>query len=308
MTDGTPFGADPLVVRKLVARLLRVLFGIVMDVITPSVMNRTSSDFALSPLGRLLRGLVVAVSLLGSHVAVAADAPAPVDDDLNKEAEASEAQAAVDGSTGKTLQERIRAVSRRTFLKADRFELTPGFGFSTNDPFFRAWAVGARGAYHFSEEFALDFGGAGSVFQEQQDIFRVLNVDPDDLAADVKDKLAATSLLAYVDAGVTFSPFYGKVALASELVGHFDVFVSGGLAAIFDTAPELVHPGLELGIGGRLYLNRFLALRADVRNYLYPANSAGNLVLGNLLLLNFGVAIYFPLEFDYQAETLGAKD
>jgi outer membrane beta-barrel protein len=292
-----------------------------MAVMTPSVLNRSSSPSALpadrrpataSPTRRLVACIWLLACLVGAPAGLAADpeppAASPADADLTREAQASEAQAAVDGSTGKTLQERIRAVSRRTFLKSGRFELTPGFGFSTNDPFFRAWTVGARGAYHFSEEFALDFGGAGAVFQEQQDIFRALNVEPEDLADDVKNELTATSLLAYVDAGVTFSPFYGKVALASEYVGHFDVFVSGGLAAIFDTAPEVVHPGLQLGIGGRLYMNRFLALRADVRNYLYPANSGGSLILGNLLLLNFGVAIYFPLEFDYQAETLGAKD
>jgi len=250
--------------------------------------------------------LFFTVALLAGLASSSARA-AGADADLEREAEATKTAEAGDGGTGKSLQERIRAVSRRAFLKAGRFELTPGVGFSTNDPFFRAWTVGGRGAYHFTEEFALDFGGAGAVFQEQQDIFRALNVEPEEIAQEIKDGLSTTSLLAYADVGVTFSPFYGKVAIASELVGHFDVFVSTGLAAVFDTAPELVHPGLELGLGTRFYLSRFLALRADVRNYLYPANSGGQLVFGNLLLLNFGVAFYFPLDFDYSAETLGAK-
>jgi outer membrane beta-barrel protein len=255
---------------------------------------------------RLAWALVGAVGVLASSTASAQQAaPATGDADLQREGEGQGAQQNVDAGTGKTLQERIRAVSRRTFLKADRFELAPQAGITTNDPFFRSWAFGARGAWHFSEEFALDFGGAYAPIQEQLDIFRALNVDPADL--DLK-QVATTSLTAYVDAGVTFSPFYGKVALASELVGHFDAFISAGLAAVIDNAPQPVHPGLELGIGSRLYLNRWLALRADVRNYLYPGDINGELAFGNLLLLNLGAAIYFPLDFDYSAETLGAKD
>lgn len=238
---------------------------------------------------------------------MAKDTAPPADADLKQEATDASSQAAVDAGTGKTLQERIRAVSRRSFLKAGRFELTPGFGFSADDPFFRSWTVGGRGAWHFSEEFALDFGGGGSVFQEQQDIFRALNVEPDEISAEIKNSLANDSLLAYVDAGVTFSPFYGKMALASEFVSHFDVFVSAGAAAIIDTAPQ-VSPGLEIGLGSRFYLSRFLAARVDVRNYVYASNLGGPVAINNLLLLNFGLAIYFPLDFDYSAETLGAKD
>ena len=245
--------------------------------------------------------------LLGAQGAWAQE-KAAVDADLEKEAEASATAENVDAGTGKTLQERIRAVSRRTFLKEGRFELAPMGGASANDPFFRAWTVGARGSYHFSEEFSLDFGGAGAVYQEQLDIFRALNVDPQVIADNVKDKLEAATLYGFADVGVTFSPFYGKIALASELVGHFDTFVSGGLAVIIDRAGTIAHPGLEVGVGSRLFLTRWLVLRADVRDYLYPADIGGQVAFGNLLMLNVGAGFYFPLDFDYANETLGAKD
>jgi len=237
--------------------------------------------------------------------ALAADAAA--DSDLQKEAAGQGTQENVDAGTGKTLQERIRAVSRRTFLKANRFELAPQAGISTNDPFFRSWAFGTRGSWHFSEEFSLDLGGAFAPIQEQLDIFRALNVDPRDLDL---TKVATTTLVGYGDIGVTFSPFYGKVALASEFVGHFDIFVSSGLGLVVDgqlTSPA-VHPALEAGIGSRLFLNRWLCLRADVRDFLYPSDINGEQSLGNLLLLNLGVGAFFPLDFDYSAETIGAKD
>ncbi|MDP2344891.1 MAG: outer membrane beta-barrel domain-containing protein [Deltaproteobacteria bacterium] len=262
-----------------------------------------------------MRWQVIAIALcpLLAHTgARAADKAPPVDADLAKEADTQDDAANVDAGTGKTLQERIRAVSRRTFLKQGRFEINPLAGISTNDPFFRAWTVGARGSYHLSEEFSIDFGGAGAVYQEPLDIFRALNVDPEKIAGDLKqqqdDGNLSSTLYGYADAGVTFSPFYGKVALASELVGHFDTFLSAGVAAVIDSGASVVHPGLEVGIGSRLFLNRWIVARVDVRDYLYPADSGGGVAFGNTLMLNVGLGLYFPLDFDYSNETLGAKD
>ena len=247
------------------------------------------------------------MAILSSASARAADDTVAVDTDLQKEAQGQGEQQNVDAGTGKTLQERIRAVSRRTFLKANRFELAPQVGISTNDPFFRAWAFGTRGSWHFSEEFSLDFGGSYAALQEQLDIFRALNVDPKDLDL---SRVATTSLVGYGDAGVTFSPFYGKVALASEFVGHFDTFISTGAGVVVDgdLSNPAVHPSLEVGLGSRLFVNRWLSVRADVRDYLYPSDINGELAFGSLLMLNVGVGIFFPLDFDYSAETLGAKD
>ncbi|HEY1100770.1 MAG TPA: outer membrane beta-barrel domain-containing protein [Myxococcota bacterium] len=248
--------------------------------------------------------MATALSLPGK---AAEGAPAvQTDADLAKEADSATASKNVDVGTGKTLQERIRAVSRRSFLKAGRFELTPHSGFSLSDPFIRSWVVGARGAWHFTEEFALDFGGAYAFFPQQLDIFRVLNVPDEEVAEDIEAKFGTNKLVAYFDAGVTFSPFYGKVALASELVGHFDIFVSAGAAGVVDGGG--FYPGLELGLGSRLYLTRWLAARVDVRNYAYADTGGANVQLGNLTVLNFGLAFYLPLDFDYAAETLGAKD
>ena len=60
----------------------------------------------------------------GAQAQAAKDVPA-VDADLVQEEKAQGNAENVDAGTGKTLQERIRAVSRRTFLKQGRFELNP---------------------------------------------------------------------------------------------------------------------------------------------------------------------------------------
>lgn len=247
--------------------------------------------------------LSVLVTALASTSSLAQDAAAPAappaDRDLAKEGEET-AEEAEDGSTGKTLQERIRAVSRRVFLKRQRFELVPLFGFSTNDPLNRAWSFGGRGSWHFNEELAIDVGGAGGFNQQLQDL-RILN--PDEL----EDFPTGTPQLGYADVGVTFSPFYGKLALMAEQVAHFDGFVSGGLGAVFDASPEVVHPAVELGLGTRIFLSRWLTFRADLRNYTYPSNVNGKLTFPSVLMLTLGAGIHFPLDFDYSTEIIGGK-
>lgn len=225
-------------------------------------------------------------------------AAAPADSDLAEEGE--QAQAEDESGIGKTLQERIRAVSRRVFLKRQRFELVPLFGFTTNDPLNRGWSFGGRASWHFNEELAIDLGGAGGFNQPLQDL-RILNPQ------DVNQFPTGTPQIGYADAGVTFSPFYGKLALMAEQVAHFDGFISGGLGAVFDTSPELVHPAIELGLGSRVFITRWLTMRADLRNYTYPSTVGGKLTFPSSLILAFGLGIHFPLDFDYSSEIIGGK-
>lgn len=249
----------------------------------------------------------IAITILAAALAApaslaedAAPAAAPTaDGDLAKEGEET-SEEVDDGSTGKTLQERIRAVSRRVFLKRQRFELVPLFGFTTNDPLNRAWSFGGRGSWHFNEELAIDFGGAGGFNQQLTDL-RILNPDDDQALP------TGTPQLGYADVGVTFSPFYGKLALMAEQVAHFDGFISGGLGAVFDQSPEVVHPAMELGLGLRLFLTRWLTMRADLRNYTYPATVGGELTFPSALILTLGAGIHFPLDFDYSNEIIGGK-
>jgi outer membrane beta-barrel protein len=227
----------------------------------------------------------------------AAQDSATADSDLAQEGQA-DAAGADEGGTGRTLQERIRAVSRRVFLKRQRFEIEPQFGFTTNDALNRAWLFGGRGSYHFNEEFAIDFGGGGGFNQALEDI-RVIG-EIDELPAGVKQ-------LGYADIGITFSPFYGKLALMAEQVIHFDGFISAGLGVIVDDSPEVVHPAVELGVGGRVFLTKWLTLRGDLRNYAYPLTVGSELTFPNALLLSFGIGIHLPFDFDYSTEIIGGK-
>lgn len=194
---------------------------------------------------------------------------------------------------GLTLQDRIKAVSRKVFLKEGRFSLSPFAGISTNDAFFRRWTIGTRASYHLTDSFSLEMGGAWNAFSEQLESVRIVG----QVQSAIPDEAV---LYGYADAGATFAPVYGKVSLMSEWVIHFDGFVSGGLGAVFTSNQDVIHPAMQLGVGSRVFLNRWMVLRAELRDYVYPQTRSQFSTLQNLLMLNFGVGFYFPFDFDYK--------
>lgn len=206
---------------------------------------------------------------------------------------AAEATPSASETTGLLLQDRIKAVSRKVFVKEGRFELAPFTGFSTNDAFFRRWTLGSRASYHLQDSFSLDVGGAWNVISEKLDSVRVVG----EALSAIPDQ---ATLYGYADAGVTFAPVYGKVSLLSESVIHFDGFVSGGLGAVFTSDQDGIQPTMQLGVGTRIFLNRWVVLRADLRDYIYPQERSGFSTLQNLLMLTLGVGFYYPLDFEYK--------
>jgi outer membrane beta-barrel protein len=204
---------------------------------------------------------------------------------------------ATDEGIDLTLQDRIKAVARKTFLKAGRFELDPMVQVTVNDPFIRTWAVGGRLAWHINDAFALEVGGGyvPPTFAQR--------LEPAEL---LKERLALinidNTLVGMADVGLTFSPLYGKVALFGDGIAHFDGFVSAGVGATFDNGADVVHPAMNIGAGARMYLTRWLVLRGDIRNTMYPQEKAQISTLQNLVFVGVGLGFYLPPDFEYQYE------
>ncbi len=255
-----------------------------------SVMARTSPAYRHDPRRALpARGLVLILLLVGVTSSTALNAQE--DADLAEASDEDAKQGDGEDSTGLTLQERIRAVSRPVFAKEGRFEATPFHGFSANDAFFQRLQVGARASYHIFEWLSAEGGGALNYFSVPLQSVRLLSDDP----LEVDDP---APLLGYVDVGVNFSPLYAKAALVSEIVVHFDVFATAGIGASFDLAPgDLpVHPALAVGVGARAFILDWLVFRVDLKNLTFPTNIGTDLKIQNNLYLNLGVGFYFPFE------------
>ncbi len=243
--------------------------------------------------------------------------PAPKKQAASDQGEGGELDTTPEG-TGKSLAERIQAVSRKVFIKKFRFEATPLVGFSLNDAFYQRINGGLRLSFHVLESLAVDVGGAFNpiglplptvVFLREAANDQFVNTAP---------------FWGYVDAGLTFAPIYGKFSLMSEYVIHFDAYVSGGLGATFDGnrnfifGPQIsgdcstlgadplcfvpsVNPAVEIGVGFRVFFFKWLALRLEVRDFTYVHHrGALGYALQNMALVNLGLSIWFPLDFDYE--------
>ena len=189
------------------------------------------------------------------------------------------------------------AVSRKTFLKAGRFELQPNIMMTVNDSFFRSFALSGRLAWHLNDSFALEVGG-GYIPG-----FLVQKLDPvDQLREGLALINADNKPFAIVDVGLTFSPLYGKVAFLGDSIINFDGFLSAGVGAAFDNGVDVVHPAMNVGVGARIFIFRWLVLRGDIRDYVYPQDKADISTLQNLMFVSVGIGFYFPFDFDYQYE------
>lgn len=233
--------------------------------------------------------------------APAADAAAPAAP-LESAPAANPNASKLDEGINLTLQDRIKAVSRKVFLKEGRFELQPAMAVTTNDPFFRTWSIAGRGSYHLNDAFSFEIGGAyvPPFFVEKLPPLDVLRESGNLINADA-------TLLGLVDAGVTFSPVYGKLAILSDAIIHFDTFVSAGVGSVFDTNAAFAHPTMDVGVGLRIFLLRWLVVRTDLRDYVYPQDRAGISTLQNLLVFSAGVGFYFPFDFEYRYEAAKVK-
>ena len=204
---------------------------------------------------------------------------------------------ATDEGIDLTMQDRIKAVARKTFVKTGRFELLPSMMVTVNDAFFRSVAGAGRISWHINEAFALEVGGA------YIPPFFIQKLEPVDL---LREQLALINadnkVYALADVGLTFSPLYGKVAVLGDGIIQFDGFLSAGVGATFDNGADLVHPTMNIGAGARVFLNRWLVVRADLRDYVYPQEKAGISTLQNVLFVGVGLGFYFPLDFEYQFE------
>lgn len=253
----------------------------------------------MTALTHRLPALLIALALaaLPSPRALAADAPKA---DAKAEAE-NESKAARE-----TLADKIPPVSGNVFFKKGRFEVAPAVGISLGDAFFQKYAFGLLINYHVLESVSIGLhgsyllntpGGAVTVCGAEG----CRNPQMSDLTA-VPGKV---SLLLGLD--LAWSPFYGKVNVMAEKVLHFDTSIFIGADVIqyagYDKATlankDTFTGGGHIGIGERIVFNEFLALRIELRDYMYggvvnidDAAGKSQTDFQNQLMLEIGLSFF----------------
>lgn len=207
-----------------------------------------------------------------------------VDSDTSKESGRTKEAA---GPKAVPLDDRIKAVVGKKFQKRLRFEVFPWLGVSLNDAFYRYYHGGIAGTFHLFE--GLAFEGGLSAAPVRQVLEPVIFLR--------QSKSAVPQVARYfgnVYGNVQFSPIYGKMALFGEWIIHHDLFFLGGLGLALDSAEWYVHPQVHMGVGERIYLFEWMALRAEVRGSAYPQ---GRLLISNIqsqMTALVGVSFFIP--------------
>lgn len=240
--------------------------------------------------------LLAAPSLAQSEAAPPDDANAAADADA---ASPEDAQAAV---LGVAKSDRIKAVSRKLFLKRQRFAITPQLGFTTNDAYFRHYGLGLRASYHIAEDLSVEVSGTYNAFTQRLDAVQYLR-------SAAKAIPGQATLFGYGDVGFTFTPLYGKFAVLGDRILHFDAYVSGGVGTVVESRPTIpLYPAATVGVGGQVFVFDWMVVRADLRDYAYAQQLGGISTLQNLLVASVGVGFFFPFGFSYQNEAYRIVD
>jgi len=196
------------------------------------------------------------------------------------------------------LGDKVKAVQRKGFIKAHRFEVAPQLSLSVNDPFFQKFGGGLRVAYSFHDSFALALRGT---------YFTPLRTDAvreGKLA--YQSQLLSSQLYGLAMVNGIWSPVYGKASFLGKNIIHFDLFLSAGFGAVWSAtsmAPrnEGPHIATDFGGGVRFYPKEWMAFELGMNATLYPDQPSKAVpgTVQKVFVANIGLSFFFPTTFEY---------
>jgi outer membrane beta-barrel protein len=220
------------------------------------------------------------------------------------------AQSSADAFAGK-----IPPVSGQLYRKAGKLELTLTGNVSLDDAFFTKYFGGVKAGYHLNEYFSISaMAAAGTNRPTNSTVLCPANTGCRD-ATDTQLYQVPGELTSMYGLELAWSPVYGKLNAFSEQVVHFDLSLLVGADMIgyrevisSAAAAELEATGGEpatkstfgghLGIGIRAFITPWMALRLEVKDYLYAVevpNGGTGQKLQSQLFTELGASFFVPL-------------
>jgi outer membrane beta-barrel protein len=209
-------------------------------------------------------------------------------------------------------------VRHKEELRDGRFEITPTFEASISAPFKNTLAGGLKIEYHITDVFSVDalffFGSSLNTGLLDQVADSLPTTDAPasmDLTPSRTTALShANSIPIHGGVGLTFTPFFGKLALFQKAFLAYDIYLSGGFGfaktendfqgddkattceqfcddATKDPRDKFTdprndgphnaafNPGVQFGGGLHLFFNNWAALDIYVRDYMFGDNPSG---------------------------------
>ncbi|MFM2152545.1 MAG: hypothetical protein RL199_980 [Pseudomonadota bacterium] len=190
-----------------------------------------------------------------------------------------------------------KSVAFRRFALDGRHDIGLLGALSIKNKLTEHYGAAVTWAYQFNEYLASDllleggYGGTTTLVDNIRNTTKSKSGVTDDLAD-------AGALVGTAQVGARFTPFYGKLSLASELPVHFNLYFVGGVgAALVDYHGILscandgnscdgayrreLRPTVGFNVGGglRFWAGDLLSLRLEVRDVLYPDRYWENVTL-----------------------------
>ncbi len=223
----------------------------------------------------------------------------------------------------KDVNAEVYAVQQIYALRYHRFEFAPYWGFTLNDQFVSHPGPGVDLNFYITNVLAIGLNG---------NFYGGLN-DDSDFNFEVRRSARVASPLNEYREGANFNftyvPIYGKFAGFRKFIFHYDIDLVGGVGFI-DTRPIAVidpdnrsfqfKPKLDfdVGIGLRIFFNRWFAMNLAVRDYIYdeqleattvasttaqqqnPSTWYGSSSITNNVQAQLGISMFLPFSWEYR--------
>ncbi|MBN2493412.1 MAG: outer membrane beta-barrel domain-containing protein [Deltaproteobacteria bacterium] len=195
--------------------------------------------------------------------------------------------------------ERVHVLQKRDYSVKNKFEVSAFGGLSIDDIFTQHYSATLSLDYHLDEAFALElmwmtckvpFALGDKVEGSDPAEYKGDNLRFGNHYTDAYDEVKNDAKLSpsnadlaminnFLGLSVQFSPIYGKWTLFNRTLGHADFYLSagGGVASTeFKNARgNWVDTGVyfvgTFGLGFRIFLARWFAIRLDVRDFTFAA-------------------------------------
>ena len=179
-----------------------------------------------------------------------------------------------------------RGVQERLFTKAFRHELSAMGGWYAADLYSSSWVAGGAYTFHFSEDLGLE---ASVAFTR----FRTAVTDTYERRypqVQVEDRTNKPGRLYF--GHLLWSFAYGKVRWMGGGISRFDFNASLGAGVTDDSTAR----GLtgSAGLGTKMYLNNWFAVRVDIRDHLLRETLIGEEHLVNDVQVTAGASLFLP--------------
>jgi outer membrane beta-barrel protein len=223
-------------------------------------------------------------------------------------------------ASNRAVNEELYAMQQVFVVRSGRFELNPFWTFSLNDQFVSHPSAGLAANYYLTQDLAIGLRGQS---------YWGLNIDSSFNFENRRATRVAVPLNEYLwgaSANVTYVPIYGKFAGFQKFIFSYDVYTTAGLSALSTRPIPVIDPnnrnfdygvriGANLGVGLRIFFNRWFALNLEVRDTIYPellenlkvdadplikSKWDGETRITNNVEAGLGITMFFPTTFEYR--------